>query len=152
MTDRELPYNRQILIDMLIQHQHLNKDECVCGPLPLGASFAEHVADAYTLAMHQDQNPEWSFYWSPTRPNEWQPGSPTTDDFGRPTSWLWDTYDDEPTRLSFISDDYNQARALVYSAMCLRGSTMPGPVDFHDMILDVANAIAAERRRSNHDH
>jgi hypothetical protein len=74
---------------------------------------------------------------------------PEDEDFGRPQAWLWgDDEDDEPADLCFSPEDYKEALDLVYSAMSARGQVMPSPTEFHDMILDVADAFATNRRLS----
>lgn len=77
--------------------------------------------------------------------------SEPTDDFGRPNAWLWGDdaiVGDDPEDWCFSPEDYSTALNLVHSAMAARGLTMPSPTEFHDMILDVADAFATNRRRS----
>ena len=41
------PYDRAVLVDVLVYHWRTNTSGCGCGWGVLGASHAEHVADVY---------------------------------------------------------------------------------------------------------
>ncbi len=43
----EVPYNREVLVNVLIYHWPTRTAGCYCGWGVLGASFPEHVADVY---------------------------------------------------------------------------------------------------------
>lgn len=45
------PYNRDVLIDVLVHHWPSHTAGCFCGWRKLGASFPGHVADMYEEAM-----------------------------------------------------------------------------------------------------
>lgn len=44
-------YDREVLVTVLVYHQHTNTSGCICGWAVLGASHPEHVADAYEQAV-----------------------------------------------------------------------------------------------------
>lgn len=46
-----IPYDREILVNVLIYHQRTNSSGCHCGWAKLGASYAEHVANVYEQSM-----------------------------------------------------------------------------------------------------
>jgi len=48
-------YDREVLLGTLIAHQRMDVGGCRCGPLALGSSLAEHVRDAYELAITADE-------------------------------------------------------------------------------------------------
>lgn len=41
------PYNREVLVNTLVYHQHREDSSCICGWAELGRSHPEHVADVY---------------------------------------------------------------------------------------------------------
>lgn len=49
-TDRDVPYDREVLTTVLVYHQRKDASSCGCGWAVLGASHAEHVADVYEQA------------------------------------------------------------------------------------------------------
>jgi sRNA-binding protein len=44
-------YDRDVLVTVLIHHQRMDIGGCLCGWSVLGASHAEHIADAYEKAQ-----------------------------------------------------------------------------------------------------
>jgi len=48
-------YDRDTLLGILIAHQRKDIGGCMCGPLRLGSSWAEHVRAAYELAITTDE-------------------------------------------------------------------------------------------------
>lgn len=51
-TDRlRAEYERVTLVSVLVYHQRMENTGCSCGWLVYGASFAEHVADVYEMAL-----------------------------------------------------------------------------------------------------
>lgn len=46
-----LPYDREVLVTVLVYHQHTNTSGCICGWAVLGASHPEHVADVYEQSV-----------------------------------------------------------------------------------------------------
>jgi hypothetical protein len=49
-------YDRELLVEVLIYHQHLADSSCICGWAVLGASHPEHVADTYEAALRSSMN------------------------------------------------------------------------------------------------
>jgi hypothetical protein len=47
----EIPYNREVLVEVLVYHAHTNSSGCFCGWAELGKSHPEHVADVYEQSM-----------------------------------------------------------------------------------------------------
>jgi len=45
------PYQRGLLVTVLAYHQRVDGKGCMCGWNPLGASYAEHVANIYEAAL-----------------------------------------------------------------------------------------------------
>lgn len=50
VTERR-PYDRRVLVDVLVYHWPTNTSGCSCGWAVLGASFPEHVADVYEQSV-----------------------------------------------------------------------------------------------------
>lgn len=46
-----MTYERALLVDVVIHHGRKDIRSCYCGWAELGASHAEHVADAYEAAV-----------------------------------------------------------------------------------------------------
>lgn len=42
-----MPYNRKVLVEILVYHYRTNSSGCGCGWGELGKSHPEHVADVY---------------------------------------------------------------------------------------------------------
>ena len=49
-----VPYDRARLVQVLVHHQRHTPAECLCGWSELGASHAEHIADAYERVIEAD--------------------------------------------------------------------------------------------------
>jgi len=47
MTPPEVPYRRDVLIEVIVYHQRRDIVGCACGWAVLGASHPEHVATVY---------------------------------------------------------------------------------------------------------
>ncbi len=50
---RHLPYNKDVLTVVLIEHQRTDVGSCDCGNAPLGISFAEHIVKMYERAVKE---------------------------------------------------------------------------------------------------
>ena len=51
MTTDELPYDRDVLVDVFVYHFRRDSASCGCGWAELGRSHAAHVADVYELSV-----------------------------------------------------------------------------------------------------
>lgn len=49
--DSATPYDRAVLVDVLVYHQRKDIGHCLCGWGELGRSHAEHVADVYERSV-----------------------------------------------------------------------------------------------------
>ena len=50
---RTLPYDRDMLVKILVYHQRRNIQHCMCGWRRLGNSHADHVADVYEQCVRE---------------------------------------------------------------------------------------------------
>lgn len=50
-TSRAAPFNRELMIDVLVYHQRTSASGCGCGWAELGNSHAEHVVDVYEQSV-----------------------------------------------------------------------------------------------------
>jgi hypothetical protein len=46
-----MPYDRRVLVEVLVYHQRMDAGGCACGWSVLGHSHAEHVADVLEFEM-----------------------------------------------------------------------------------------------------
>jgi hypothetical protein len=53
MNENIIPYDRKVLVEVLIYHQRKNVRYCECGWGELGKSHAEHVADIYEMSIKE---------------------------------------------------------------------------------------------------
>lgn len=52
-------YDRETLVTVLVHHQRLDSQRCLCGWDELGKSHAEHIASAYEATITSpDSSPE----------------------------------------------------------------------------------------------
>jgi len=49
-------YRRPLLLEVLIYHQPMKDNSCLCGWAVLGASHPEHVLDVYEIAIGMRQS------------------------------------------------------------------------------------------------
>jgi hypothetical protein len=47
----KLPYDRKVLLTVLIYHSRTETSGCHCGWAELGKSYADHVADVYEQSV-----------------------------------------------------------------------------------------------------
>lgn len=47
----EIRYDREVLLEVLIYHQHTESSACICGWNRLGYSHPEHVREVYEESM-----------------------------------------------------------------------------------------------------
>lgn len=67
-----LPYDRAVLVEVLVYHQRRDLQHCMCGWGELGASHPEHVADVYeqcVKAAKREQLVDFALWIS----NVWDP-------------------------------------------------------------------------------
>jgi hypothetical protein len=48
-----VPYDRSVLVDVLVYHYRRDDSSCGCGWAELGRSHPEHVADVYEMAVRE---------------------------------------------------------------------------------------------------
>lgn len=51
VTGEPVPYDRAVLVDVLVHHWPTSTSGCGCGWRELGASHPEHVADVYEQSV-----------------------------------------------------------------------------------------------------
>lgn len=50
-TTTDAPYDREVLVNVLVYHGSTGPARCWCGWAMLGASLPEHIADVYEAAV-----------------------------------------------------------------------------------------------------